>query len=66
MPKLMQVKYRHGNLSLDKYGEETDRERAVLPAIVYAGMRSGPDRVAVIGVGWWKWGARITLHWRYK
>lgn len=64
--KIVQVKHRAGNLSLDKYGFETDRERAVLPAIVYAGMRSGKDLITVYGIGWWKWGIRLTIHWRFN
>lgn len=64
--QIIQTKWRAGNLSLDKYGMEVDPERAILPTIVYAGYRSRPDRIAVIGVGWWKWGIRLTVHMRFK
>lgn len=64
--QIIQTKWRAGDLSLDKYGMEVDRERAVLPAIVYAGHRSGRDMIAILGIGWWKWGVRFTVHMRFK
>lgn len=64
--QIIQTKWRAGDLSLDKYGMEVDRERAVLPTIVYAAQRSGRDKIAIVGVGWWKWGVRFTVHMRFK
>lgn len=64
--RIIQVKHRIGNLSLDKNGFEIDRERAILPAVVCGRKRSGKDLITVVGTGWWKWGVRITIHWRVR
>lgn len=64
--KIVQVKYRAGNLAIGKEGFETDRERAVLPTLIYAGMRSPADLITIFGLGWWKWGIRLIIHWRFK
>lgn len=64
--RIVQVKYSAGNLSIDKEGFETDTERAVLPALVYAGQRYGRDLITIFGLGWWKWGIRLIIHWRFK
>lgn len=64
--KIVQFHCRAGNLSLDKWGIEVDKERAVLPAIVYAGNKYHKDIINVFGIGWWKWGIRVIIHWRFK
>ena len=64
--RLIQTKFRIGNLAVDKHGFEVDWERAVLPSIVYAGRKDGRDRVTVLGIGWWKWGCRVTVHTRSR
>ena len=66
MIKLMQHKFRYGDLSLDKDGFEVDRERAVLPTIVFAQGTFMNDRIITIGAGWWKWGIRIIMHVRVR
>lgn len=38
-----------------------DRERAVLPTIVYASASNEFARGFIIAIGWWKWGVRATF-----
>lgn len=63
---IIKSRLRYGDLSVNKYNDKEDKERAVTPAIVYAGEKFGNDHISVVGIGWWKWGIRLTLHWRKK
>lgn len=37
-----------------------DRERAVLPTIIYGREKAGDITVTAIAIGWWAWGIGIT------
>lgn len=64
--KLIQHVWRYGDLSVDEDGEQIDRERSVLPSLMIATMNCPPDRITAIGVGWWKWGIRLSVHTRTR
>lgn len=47
-------------IKIGDFGEE-DKERAVLPAIIWTRSSLGIVQGRVIAIGWWKWGIRIII-----
>lgn len=36
-----------------------DKERAVLPTLIYAHDKNSHKKVSVLALGWWKWGIAL-------